>query len=74
MADNILLVLFLPIALAVVMAGLGLHLTLADFRRVLSAPKAVAVALVVQALGREGGLVPAIQRHGSKVFSVLSAG
>ncbi|TNJ35227.1 bile acid:sodium symporter family protein [Arenimonas terrae] len=50
MADNTLLVLFLPIALAVVMAGLGLHLTLADFRRVLAAPKAVAVALVVQAL------------------------
>jgi BASS family bile acid:Na+ symporter len=49
-ADNTLLVLFLPIALAVVMAGLGLHLTLADFRRVLGAPKAVAVALVVQAL------------------------
>jgi BASS family bile acid:Na+ symporter len=49
-ADNTLLVLFLPIALAVVMAGLGLHLTLADFRRVLAAPKAVAVALVVQAL------------------------
>lgn len=50
MADNTLLVLFLPIALAVVMAGLGLHLTLADFRRVLAAPKAVGVALVVQAL------------------------
>jgi BASS family bile acid:Na+ symporter len=49
-ADNTLLVLFLPIALAVVMAGLGLHLTLADFRRVLAAPKAVGVALVVQAL------------------------
>ena len=50
MADNPLLVLFLPVALAVVMAGLGLHLTLADFRRVLAAPKAVGVALVVQAL------------------------
>ena len=35
MADNPVLVLFLPLALAVVMAGLGLHLTLADFRRVL---------------------------------------
>lgn len=50
MADNTLLVLFLPIALAVVMAGLGLHLTLADFRRVLATPRAVLVALVVQAL------------------------
>ncbi len=32
------------------------------------------LAQVVQALAREGGLVPAIQRHGSQVFSVLSAG
>lgn len=32
------------------------------------------LAQVVRALAREGGLVPAIQRHGSKVFSVLSAG
>src|SRR5688572_29317327 len=32
------------------MAGLGLHLTLADFRRVLATPRAVLVALVVQAL------------------------
>lgn len=50
MADNALFVVFLPLALAVVMAGLGLHLTLADFRRVLSAPRAVAVALAVQSL------------------------
>lgn len=50
MADNPLLVLFLPLALAVVMAGLGLHLTLADFRRVLAMPRAVAVALAVQGL------------------------
>ena len=32
------------------------------------------LAQVVQALAREGGLVPAIQRHGNQVFSVLSAG
>ena len=50
MADNALLVLFLPLALAVVMAGLGLHLTPADFRRVLSMPRAVLVALAVQSL------------------------
>ena len=50
MSDNLLLVLFLPIALAVVMAGLGLHLAVADFRRVLTMPRAVAVALVVQSL------------------------
>ena len=50
MADNALLVLFLPLALAVVMAGLGLHLTPADFRRVLAMPRAVLVALAVQSL------------------------
>lgn len=50
MAGNPLLTLFLPLSLAVVMAGLGLHLTGADFRRVLAAPRAVAVALAVQTL------------------------
>lgn len=50
MADNALLILFLPLALAVVMAGLGLHLTPADFRRILAMPRAVGLALVIQAL------------------------
>lgn len=50
MAGNTLLTIFLPIALAIVMAGLGLHLTLADFRRVAKQPRAVIVALGVQCL------------------------
>ena len=50
MAGNPILTLFLPLSLAVVMAGLGLHLTLADFRRVLALPRAVFVALGVQTL------------------------
>ena len=50
MADNALLILFLPLALAVVMAGLGLHLTPADFRRILAMPRAVGLALAIQAL------------------------
>lgn len=50
MADNALLIVFLPLALAVVMAGLGLHLTPADFRRILAMPRAVGLALVIQAL------------------------
>ncbi len=50
MQDNVVLLVFLPIALGVVMAGLGLHLTPADFRRVLAMPRAVIVALAVQAL------------------------
>ena len=48
MADNPIFSLFLPIALGIVMIGLGLHLTLADFKRVATAPKAVVVALAVQ--------------------------
>lgn len=48
MADNPIFSLFLPIALGIVMIGLGLHLTLADFKRVALAPKAVTVALLVQ--------------------------
>ncbi|HAI58877.1 MAG TPA: bile acid:sodium symporter [Xanthomonadaceae bacterium] len=48
MADNLIFSLFLPIALGIVMIGLGLHLTLADFKRVGTAPKAVVVALTVQ--------------------------
>ena len=50
MAGNTLLTIFLPIALAIVMAGLGLHLTLDDFRRVARQPRAVIVALAVQCL------------------------
>lgn len=50
MSDSLALSLFLPIALAIIMAGLGLHLTLADFRRVASQPRAVLVALTVQTL------------------------
>jgi len=49
-ADNLIFSLFLPIALGIVMVGLGLHLTLADFRRVATAPRAVVVALSVQTL------------------------
>ena len=40
----------LVVALALVMFGLGLSLSLDDFRRVLKHPKAVAIALVLQAV------------------------
>lgn len=39
---------FLPLALALVMFGLGLTLTIADFTRVVKYPKAVVIALVCQ--------------------------
>lgn len=53
--DSALTTIGLPIALAIIMFGLGLDLTLADFRRVGRHPKAVAVALVCQLL-----LLPAV--------------
>jgi BASS family bile acid:Na+ symporter len=40
--------LFLPLALGIIMLGLGLSLTLDDFRRVAKYPKAVTVALLCQ--------------------------
>lgn len=41
---------FLPLALAVIMLGLGMSLTIADFRRVVIYPKAVFVGLLCQAI------------------------
>lgn len=46
--DNGIITIFLPIALAIVMAGLGLELTLKDFARVSKHPKAVLIALFSQ--------------------------
>src|SRR5690606_7992488 len=39
---------FLPLALGIIMLGLGLSLTLEDFKRVARYPKAVTVALICQ--------------------------
>jgi BASS family bile acid:Na+ symporter len=50
MNDSALITVGLPIALAIIMFGLGLSLTTEDFRRVARAPKAVVVALALQAL------------------------
>ena len=41
---------FLPIALGIVMLGLGLGLTIADFKRIVVFPKAVLIALVCQVI------------------------
>lgn len=46
--DSALTEIGLPIALAIIMFGLGLDLTMADFRRVAKHPKAVVVALACQ--------------------------
>lgn len=50
MNDTPLITVGLPIALAIIMFGLGLSLTPDDFRRVARSPKAVIVALVLQVL------------------------
>lgn len=50
MNDSALITVGLPIALAIIMLGLGLSLTVDDFRRVARTPRAVAVALVLQVL------------------------
>ncbi|WP_068323753.1 bile acid:sodium symporter family protein [Janibacter terrae] len=50
MNDSPLISIGLPIALAIIMFGLGLSLTVGDFRRVARSPKAVVVALVLQVL------------------------
>jgi len=53
--DSALTTVGLPLALAIIMFGLGLDLTVGDFRRVGRAPKAVGVALACQVV-----LLPAI--------------
>ncbi len=53
--DSALTEIGLPIALAIIMFGLGLGLTLADFRRVGTHPKAVVIALACQLV-----LLPAV--------------
>ena len=50
MDDSVLISTFLPIALAVIMFGLGLSLTVDDFRRTARTPRAVVVALALQIL------------------------
>lgn len=53
--NSVLTLVFLPIALGIIMLGLGLGLTVDDFRRVVVYPKAVLIALGCQVL-----LLPAL--------------
>ena len=48
MEQNVITAVLLPVALGVIMLGLGLSLSLADFKRVIVYPKAVAVGLACQ--------------------------
>lgn len=48
MESNFLTAVFLPLALFIIMLGMGLGLTTADFKRIATEPKAVAVGLFAQ--------------------------
>ncbi|PCC45424.1 bile acid:sodium symporter family protein [Brevibacterium aurantiacum] len=50
MNDSALISVGLPIALAIIMFGLGLSLTVNDFRRVVRSPQAAGIAIVLQIL------------------------
>ena len=50
MEESIITAVFLPLALAFIMLGMGLTLTIADFRRILLAPRAILLGLVAQLL------------------------
>ncbi|MCZ8354076.1 MAG: bile acid:sodium symporter family protein [Cyclobacteriaceae bacterium] len=48
MQESVVTTLFLPTALGIIMLGLGLSLTLEDFKRVTQYPKAMTIALICQ--------------------------
>lgn len=50
MESNIITQVFLPLALFIIMMGMGLSLVVDDFRRVLRYPKAVAIGLAIKLL------------------------
>ncbi|GAA5061739.1 bile acid:sodium symporter family protein [Nocardia callitridis] len=65
---------FLPLALALVMFGLGLTLTVGDFARVLRFPKAAVIALVCQMIVLPViclGLISLFRLHGALAVGML---
>ncbi|MDG1276623.1 MAG: bile acid:sodium symporter family protein [Algoriphagus sp.] len=65
MEANVLTQVFLPLSLAIIMFGMGLSLTLADFKRILIYPKAVTIGLVNQMI-----LLPLIAFGLCKLFDL----
>ncbi|TDQ16513.1 BASS family bile acid:Na+ symporter [Algoriphagus boseongensis] len=65
MESSVLTELFLPLALAVIMFGMGLSLTLEDFKRILIYPKAVTLGLVNQLI-----LLPLVAFFIAKLFQL----
>lgn len=68
MTADPLLTLFLPVALGIIMLGLGLSLTLADFARVVKLPKPVLIGLSCQLL-----LLPLVCFFLAKAFALEPA-
>ncbi|MFN6087367.1 MAG: bile acid:sodium symporter family protein [Cyclobacteriaceae bacterium] len=68
MQSNFLSTTLLPIALGIIMLGLGLALSIDDFKRVIKYPKAVAIALICQMV-----LLPAICFFVAKIFGLEPA-
>ena len=68
MQSNVLTAVFLPIALGIIMLGLGLCLTIDDFKRVVVYPKAVIVGLSCQML-----LLPVVCFGVASVFALPPA-
>lgn len=56
---------FLPVALAIIMLGLGLSLTISDFKRVVLYPKAIIIGLVCQVI-----ILPFICFFIAKIFNL----
>ncbi len=50
METNVITTIVMPVALGIIMLGLGLSLTIADFKRVMDYPRAVVIGLVCQTL------------------------
>jgi len=48
MQSSVLSVVLLPLGLAIIMMGLGLSLTIADFKRIITYPKAIIIGLFCQ--------------------------
>ena len=66
MESSFLTAVFLPLALFIIMLGMGMGLTIADFKRILVAPKAVILGLIAQLI-----LLPFV---GFVLISFLSLG
>jgi len=50
MESNIITAVFLPVALGIIMLGLGLSLKIEDFKRIIIYPKAIFIGLLSQML------------------------